>query len=280
MIDEKFLRELDESVNRCIIEEKPKTLDYIGDDGLLYCGLCNTPREVVIPFPIPAKMPCMCKCMEDQYNAEQERKAADEKRKILREKKQRAFNGSKYQNATFENDDGKCERLMKLCRNYADRFSMDAPWLILYGDVGVGKSYAAACIVNRLIERGRSARFVTLSQVERNLWDAENKSDVYRELVSCDLLVLDDMGAERKTDYMDEILYNVIDERLRVDKPMIVTTNIVPNILEENADMKMKRVMSRLSEKSAPFLCEGQDRRKSAAKKNAKIVIEGLLSDE
>lgn len=259
---------------------QPDYPDYTGDDGLLYCGMCGTAKQVYLPPPFDCKMPCMCKCENERYEAANSEKQRREKLYSVEKNRQDAFRGTTMAGCTFEFDDGKNLKLTKLAQNYAQKFNADSCWLILYGECGTGKSYAAAAIVNALLEKGHTARFTSLSIIERELWDADSKAEVYGNLSRCDLLVLDDLGVQRNTEYMNEILFNVLDDRLRSGKPMIVTTNLTPADILQPKDMAMQRIMSRLCEKSAPFKCEGKDRRKDAMSLNAAKMIGELLADE
>lgn len=254
--------------------------DYTGDDGLLHCGMCGTPKQIHLPPPLECVMPCMCKCESDRYEAAQAEKKRREMQYTIDRNRQEAFKGTEMAGCTFERDDNKNPKLTKLSQNYAKRFDKDACWLILHGECGTGKSFAAAAIVNALLDRGLTARFTSLSIIERELWDAASIAEVYNSLSRCDLLVLDDLGTQRNTEYMNEILFNVVDGRLRSGKPMIVTTNLTPADILNPKDTAMKRIMSRLCEKSAPFKCEGSDRRKDAIRENAAKMIGELLTDE
>lgn len=265
-------------------QQHEDSADYIGENGLIYCGKCRTAKQIRLPYPLEAVMPCMCKCMAAEYEAEKEAEREQARQEIRDRRRYDAFHSTKYRDATFAADDGGSAQLMRVCKGYVkrfvERFHAREPmeWLLLYGDIGVGKSYAAAAVVNMLIDKGFSGRFTTLSEIERELWGAEHKSRVYESLRLCDIMVLDDLGAERDTEYMQEIMYNVIDQRLRANKPMIVTTNLDQKAIMQPQDVNRKRIMSRLMEKSVPYLCKGTDRRMHAMRSNAKSVLEDLLN--
>jgi DNA replication protein DnaC len=97
---------------------------------------------------------------------------------------------------------------------------------------------------------------------------------VYKKLERYDLIVLDDFGAERRTDYTSEIRYNVIDTRYNSGKPLILTTNITSF---ENKDIADSRVNSRIREKVLGMKFDGEDRRK--AKQLDEAEIERLLAE-
>lgn len=126
----------------------------------------------------------------------------------------------------------------------------------------MGKSFYAACICNAVTNKGFSSKFTSVSMIQGQIWDAENKNAVYDELAGVDLLVLDDFGAERSTDFMAEIVFNVIDSRLRSGKPLVITTNLSCSELNNPKDRNQKRIFSRLYANSVIYTVMGEDRRK------------------
>ena len=80
------------------------------------------------------------------------------------------------------------------------------------------------------------------------------------------LLILDDLSAERKTEYMQEIVYSVIDTRCNSGLPMIVTSNITAQELKNPVDTASERIFSRLLEKCHPIEIKGADRRRQKLK--------------
>ena len=144
------------------------------------------------------------------------------------------------------------------------------------GTNGIGKSFYSACICNALIEKGFRCRFTRISEIESDLWRAENKSAVYAELARFDLVVLDDFGAERDTDYIHEIQFNVLDTLLQLGTTCIITTNLSAQELMNPQSKDMKRIFSRIYKKSIPLVCKGDDRRLKAMIENQK-KLKGLI---
>lgn len=233
--------------------------DYTGADGLLICGRCHTPKQCR-PFPgSEVTVFCLCRCMEQADEAVR----AQRVRAQIAERRAFCFHSPELMQAQFSADDGKNPKLTAVCKAYAERL-LDGncrDWLLLWGDCGTGKSYMAACIADAAISAGLTARFVTVPEVEQMLWKAPDKSAVYEELGSTGLLVLDDFGCERRTEYMDEIRFSLIDGRLRSGKPCVITTNLTLNEFAAPADRAQKRVVSRLFERVCAFHVTGDDRR-------------------
>lgn len=100
--------------------------------------------------------------------------------------------------------------------------------LLLYDDVGTGKTYLAACIANALLNMGYSVNWLTSMQIVEcgNFFDESEYQKYIDSITSPDLIVIDDLGAERETDFALERVHTLVDTRISSDKPIIVTTNI------------------------------------------------------
>ncbi len=96
----------------------------------------------------------------------------------------------------------------------------------------------------------------------------EGKQDYIDGLNRFSLLVIDDLAAERDTEYMNEIVYNIIDSRYRSGLPHIVTTNLTAVELSKPSQMSKQRTYSRLLEMCVPIEVSGKDRRKQKLRDN------------
>ena len=240
--------------------------DYIGEDGLLHCGKCRTPKQGRYEMPWGTVTPMvLCKCMQERLDRENEERRLAELRRQIAEYRRIGFPESKMQEWTFENANGANEKVISAMRNYVakfDEFRSRGKGLLLYGEVGTGKSFAAACVANALIDEGipvLMTNFIRIANTLGGMW--EGKQEYYDRLNDFPLLILDDLAAERKTEYMAEIVFNVIDARYRAGLPLIVTTNLTGDELQSATDMTYKRAFSRLYEMCVPVKVEGKDRR-------------------
>ena len=138
------------------------------------------------------------------------------------------------------------------------------------GNVGTGKSYAAGCIANALIDRLESVLFVGMSDVvNRMQGNFGAKRDHYmKSLMRPGLLILDDLGAERNTSFGKERVFDVVGKRLLTGKPMIVTTNIPLSVMKQAADLDDRRISDRILEVCVPIMFDGDSFRKSTAAGN------------
>jgi DNA replication protein DnaC len=124
--------------------------------------------------------------------------------------------------------------------------------LWLMGDVGTGKTVLAMVVSKAAVEAGRSVAIYSLPRLLariRRTYDAEAGEDSYLDFVgrltSVDLLHVDDLGAEKRSDWVLEQLYAIVDERYQAQRSIVVTTNLEVDQLEEQIG---RRTVSRLAE--------------------------------
>lgn len=247
---------------------EPET-EYLAEDGLRHCTICGGKRETLITLPFPGggkmKVKCWCRCptQYDLLKAEERRAEIDRNRGVC-------FHGFENQSkCVFDADDRTGDqRIVTACKRYAVDFEDNlhrGMGLLLYGMVGTGKTFLAACIANALIDSGYRVRMTNFSAIADELWNAEDKAEYIEHLCKYDLLVLDDLGTERKTDYMDEMVYKVVNARYVAGKPMVVTTNLSTAELGQQQDMAKQRIYDRLIERCLPIQVSGKSRRRTGA---------------
>ena len=102
--------------------------------------------------------------------------------------------------------------------------------LIIYGGVGTGKTYITCSIVNAIIEKYLyECKVMNFSQILNELQNGGfnlNRNEYIDSLTRKTLLVIDDFGIERDTEYALEQIYNVINARYQKQNPTIITTNM------------------------------------------------------
>ena len=217
--------------------------NYHDDEGRLF-GRCKQEKE--------AKEKRREQARKDMERVSRLRKASlmDEK---FKEARFATFQITKYNS-----------RNLKLCQRYVsgfDEMMAKNQGLIFWGDVGTGKSYAAACIANELLSKGVPVVMTSLVKILELVQAGDEKeSDIISRLKSARLVIFDDLGAERSTDYALEKIYNIIDSRYRSKEPMLLTTNqyhCIQNFGGKRRQTRGSRRWRRCSEAMMEVVCNG-----------------------
>lgn len=281
--------------DRGIANQKVNPGDTYDADGCLTCGVCKRPRQKYIVVAAPTdtepdrkmrmKVTTQCDCEVAKENAEKRLKEdQDAMEKVMRLRKASLMD-AKFKGATFDNFSvtKSNERNLKLCKRYATAFDAmleKNQGLILWGNVGTGKSFAAACIANYLLDRGVPVIMTSLVKLLELIQGGEEKeTDILARLNSAKLVIFDDLGAERSTDYALEKIYNIVDSRYRRQKPMIFTTNLTFAEMQEETDIRYSRIYDRVFEVCYPMQFIGQSWRMKTASKRFD-EMEQLLNGE
>lgn len=243
--------------------------EYMGEDGFLHCAKCNDRVQTdVTVFDTVRRVRCICRCRQAERDSFADRERIEETNR----KRRLCFSETNMANWTFGNDDRKNAKISDAMLRYADNFPgflKEGRGLLLYGTVGTGKTYYAACIANRLIDNGYSAlmtNFARLTNAIQGMY--EGKQEYIDSLNRYSLLVLDDLGAERKSEFMQEMVFNIIDSRYRAGLPFIITTNLTADEIKKPQDIGYSRIYDRILERCFPVEVSGQSRRRLSVKES------------
>ena len=144
--------------------------------------------------------------------------------------------------------------------------------LYFQGPNGTGKTRAASAIALAFIARSKSVYFTsgsrTLSQLRDAMRSDEAEADVFAELTTPDLLVVDDLGKENQTAWAVSMIYMAIDDRYSTCKPVVITSNyskreLVARLSQDGDRSAAEAIVSRLSEMTVKVEMGGEDRRLS-----------------
>lgn len=251
--------------------------DYIDpEDGLIHCGKCKGRKQRKVPASILSDgkeitVRCICKCEAEKRKKMQE----EEERREEMMRIERLRNSSLIDDrlrearlATFRQTKDN-QKVFKVAKQYVDQFKTmyeNRQGIIFWGEVGTGKSYAAACIANELLDQKIPVVMTSFVKILQNIQgNQEEEKMVMSRLNSARLLIIDDLGTERNTDYALEKVYNIIDSRYRIGKPLILTTNMTIREMQENTDIRYKRIYDRIFEMCYPVRVAGKSWREQAA---------------
>lgn len=253
-------------------------------DGLIHCKRCGEPRQVVLPAMLgrPFLLPsCLCSC---QQKAERECQEKDEQRQRMERIRRRRVRGLQAQclyDYTFANDNGS-NPMMGKARAYVEHWQQvlsDNAGLLLFGDVGTGKSFFAGCIANALLDMDVPVLMTNFPNLLNRLTGVfgEERCAVISELDDYDLLILDDLGVERNTAFAMEQMFQIVDGRYRCHKPLIVTTNLTLQEMKNPIDLAHEQIYDRILERCAPILFDGRSFRAEIAdamRSTAKALVQ------
>ncbi len=250
--------------------------DYT-DDGLIYCGNCKTPKQCRIEiFGQERTVPCLCKCGKEKLEADEAERKRRERLLGIGQMRDIGFPDAEMKNWTFERDDHTNEKISNVARRYVDNFpemKKRGQGLLFFGEVGTGKTFISACIANALIDEGYPCMVTNFSRLTNTLSGMfEGKQKYIDDLNKFDLLVIDDLASERDTEYMGEIVQTIIDSRYRAGLPLIITTNLTSEELKNPAEIRKKRIYSRLFEMCIPIEVAGMDRRRQKLRQEFKEI--------
>lgn len=272
-----------------ILEEQKNRADPSDyeKDGLLYCGKCNTPKQIEVTlFGKKRIVSCLCDCENEKAKKDEQERIKLKRIMRINEIRDEAFQDGRMKSWTFKNDDQKNLELSKRMRNYAknfNEFQKNGRGLLLYGNTGNGKTFMGCCIVNFLIDAGFTALVKNFNSISNELFSEQRKDEYMERLNRVSILMLDDLDIERESAYMNEVVYSVIDGRYRAKKPIIVTTNLSATQMKNAETIEKKRIYSRLMDMCIPISVVGEDRRYENAKKqfaeDMKILMRGINYD-
>ena len=235
---------------------------------LLHCEICGFPKEMWLKRPDGqmrrVHIPCDCESKKRRHIKE-----AQEKKEHLRQVhllRKKAFPGSLYQTYTFANaseNNSIIEKAKLYVKNFPE-LEAKGMGLVFWGGIGTGKTFAAGCIANALIDQEISCHMTSLPRLFQymNSSSFEQKGEYMNKLNKCRLLIIDDLGTERNTEYSMELIYSIIDDRYVNRKPMIVTTNLSLTELNNPTDRVHDRVFSRILNMCAPVKVDEKNLRK------------------
>ena len=251
-------------------------------DGLLHCGSCKTPKQTVVElFGRLTTVSCACDCAREAYEAERRAdREADRRSRIIRLRAAGIADRGMGQ-MTFAADDGSNPDLIGKAKRYLaawDRMLADNIGLVLWGNTGNGKTFAAACIANALIDQGVPVLMTNFARLLGEVTGMVSGDRVrYMDsLQSYDLLVIDDFGVERQSEFSLEQVYSVIDGRYKTRKPLIMTTNITLDQLKRPENMSHQRIYDRVLEMCVPLHFSGESKRKILASEKLEKAKEVL----
>ena len=254
------------------------------DEGskLIYCSWCRTPRQK--RFEMTGKLfepRCMCACQTAAYEQRERERKQREFMETVAKNRSVGLPDPELRKYTFDNDLGYNPKQINMAKRFVenwDEFRRDSMGLLLWGNVGTGKSYIAGCIANALLDKGVPVVMTNFTRLLNKLTDmySGDRNAYIDSINSFPLLIIDDLGVERNSEFAREQVFNIIDSRYRSQLPMIVTTNLTVDELKNPADLARARIYDRVMERCMPIRVNDQNIRelnKNANMEQAKRLL-------
>ncbi len=136
---------------------------------------------------------------------------------------------------------------LNYCLRYCDDFHLPQNGILMVGGTGLGKTHLSLAVGNEIINKGYSVIYGSAPNlfriVEKEHFDSTVQSDTIQLLQECDLLIIDDLGAEFESKFYLSVLYNLLNTRMNAGKPLIINTNFT---LSELQNRYVGRISSRM----------------------------------
>lgn len=245
--------------------EELRSDEYIVNDGLIYCSKCHTPRQKRLEVSGKTIEPrCMCACQTEDYDRREQERKHREFLDMVAKNRSIGLPDPGLRKHTFENDLGYNPKQIEIAKRYVqhwDEFRNSSTGLLLWGDVGTGKSFIAGCIANALLDKGVPVLMTNFARLLNTLTDmyAGDRNAYIDSFKRYELLIIDDLGMERNSEFAREQVFSVIDSRYRSQLPMIVTTNLSLEELKDPTDLSRSRIYDRVMERCMPICVNEQN---------------------
>ncbi len=151
---------------------------------------------------------------------------------------------------------------VKECRSLIEDFETDRRGLLLYGNVGTGKSFLSGCVAKELLDRGKTVVYYGAAELfslisEKAFAESKDELRLFMEMLyDCDLLIVDDLGTEKGTDFTFTRFFMICNRRMIKKMPMIISSNLDLNELDK---LYTDRIFSRMISTSRVCRLTGPD---------------------
>ena len=257
--------------------------EYLGADGLIHCRHCDGARQMQVElFGKQDTVFCLCRCQTEARDREDEEYHLRARMTEIRQMKADGLQDAALRQYTFANDLGYQPESAKL-RAYVEQFPemlKSGAGLLLWGGVGTGKTFLAACVANALLDRSIPVLMTGTGKLLNALIGIypSERNAFLESLNAYSLLILDDLGMEHSSEFAMSQMFNIVDGRYRTGKPLIVTTNLTLQELKHPPDLAHARIYDRLLEMCTPIRINGQNVRQLRAQEHMETMRSRLTA--
>jgi DNA replication protein DnaC len=252
------------------------------------CETCGDPVEMQIEILNRMRIvPVMCSCKKAAYEKKKQESEQQERQLRLEQIINNSLMDKQFRENTFDNWNYNLgnPKMLTLGKRYIEKFQdlkKQNMGLMIYGNPGNGKTHVVSCIANALIDRMTPCICVSINSLLDRIkltyktYGREGESEVINGLNNAELLIIDDLGTEQDTEWSRSMIYNIIDSRYRIKKPLIITTNVPKENLEERY---YARTYNRIIEICTPVENKWTSIREQKGREKTKILEELMRGD-
>ena len=266
--------------------------EIVNNNVFLRCSVCGEVVEREIRVPLldgsggykKTEVHCVCKCQREKKEAYEKRLRFEEEQRTINNLRLLSLMDARLKAVRFSNykitEDNR--KAFDIAKRYVDHFGemfSKGQGILFWGSVGTGKSYTAAAIANELLEQMQSVIMTSFIKLldEMSCFNRDD-SEYIAKLNQAKLLIIDDLGAERITDFALEKVYDIIDSRYRSGKPAIFTTNLTMRQMKVCTDIRYNRIYYIIFDMCYPVKFDGLSwsKKEAAARfSEMKHILEG-----
>lgn len=231
-----------------VLEKHGYSSDY--DSPKYECNLCSDSGYIGLK---------LCDCVKKLFNCE--RYTGTGLGKALQENTFENFSLKYYSNKGRDDLSAReiMEKILTNCKKYTADFNHESDNILMIGGTGLGKTHLSAAIANKVLLKG----FYVLYDSAQNVFDlyeavryGKEKRENIKKYENCDLLIIDDLGAECMTHYTVAVFSSLLNWRILNKKPTIISTNLTPPQIKKSYS---ERIYSRLMGEFRIMHFSGQD---------------------
>ena len=267
------LKQLEESISRCSVEQAKKLLN--GDENALETlkaqirDLSNRRASLLSQGGLPAdyldatydcpdckdtgyldnqKCHCFQKAIIELFYTQSHLKG------LLDAENFDSFSFDYYSQNYIDRLSGQnslqlAKRAYNECQNFIQTFDTEHNNLLLFGTTGIGKTFLTHCIAREIMNSIHSVLYLTATEffdalLSKALGRTDESVNLYEQIQECDLLIIDDLGTERNTEFVISQLFVCLNERILNQKSTIISTNLTLDEIKANYT---ERTFSRIS---------------------------------
>jgi len=265
------------------IQEAVMSMTDCPSDAVHICPFCSheVPKLQLDVLGVIKVVQPRCRCEVQDFERGMT-EAAEHKSKAEIERKFSISNlGARFAESRFEAFQPRsgAENAHMYAKQYAQSFpDYGGDALLVWGDPGNGKSHLAAAVCHEVKEKGFIPVFQSVPELLERIRNTfrqqkgESEREIMDALLDCDLLVLDDVGAEKVSDWVQDILFRVIDGRYRQRRPIFYTSNLRPSELRDRLG---PRIYDRMMETSLTIENKAASYRVELAEERLKNLFRG-----